>query len=474
MIGLVSLIQPVAPLFVMTLATGSALAAIAMRRSFLITVLICLVGLIGALLALPWMAHSAAVAPMFADGALSVGFAGVILLTSILILVIAASYWRDATAEPREEYPLLLLVGTIGAVTVALGINFIPLFIGLETLTLAMIGMIAYPRWRPEALEAALKYLVLSGMSSALLLLGLGLVDLATGHLSLAAVQHASGTAMLLLPALGLIIVGAGFKLSVVPFHIWVPDVYAGAPAPSAAFLATIPKIAVIAVVARLLFADATIPPTLGLAMTIAGVASMLVGNLLALLQQNLKRILGYSSIAQLGYVLVALLAAGALGRSALLFFVAMYSVTVIGAFGVLSALSVAESDRDQDRVGDIRGLFWRRPLIAGILTLALLSLAGIPPALGFMAKMYVMAAGVHSHLRVLIATMVVSSVIGLFYYLRVIIAMTQAPDSADAHAEGRLSLPGNAAIGLIGAVILGFGIMPQPLLSLLKAVFHS
>ena len=214
MIGLVSLIQPVAPLFLMTLATGSALAAIAMRRSFLITVLICLVGLIGALLALPWMAHSAAVAPMFADGALSVGFAGVILLTSILILVIAASYWRDATAEPREEYPLLLLVGTMGAVTVALGINFIPLFIGLETLTLAMIGMIAYPRWRPEALEAALKYLVLSGMSSALLLLGLGLVDLATGHLSLAAVQHASGTAMLLLPALGLIIVGAGFKLS--------------------------------------------------------------------------------------------------------------------------------------------------------------------------------------------------------------------------------------------------------------------
>jgi NADH-quinone oxidoreductase subunit N len=474
MSGVISLIQPIAPLFVMTLAVAMALAAIAIRRSLGFTLLVSFAGLIGALLALPWMADSGIAAPMFADDALSVGFAGIILLTSLLILVVAASYWLGVAAEPTEEYPLLLVVATIGAVTVALGINFIPLFIGLETLTLAMIGMIAYPRWRPEALEAALKYLVLSGMSSALLLLGLGLVDLATGHLSFAAIQNASGAEMLLLPALALIVVGAGFKLSVVPFHIWVPDVYAGASAPSAAFLATVPKIAVIAVVSRLLFAGATAPPTLALAMTIAGVASMLVGNLLALLQQNLKRILGYSSIAQLGYVLVALLAAGALGRSALLFFVAMYSVTVIGAFGVLSALSVAESDRDMDRIDDIRGLFWRHPLIAGILTLALLSLAGIPPALGFMAKMYVMAAGVHSHLRILIATMVVSSVIGLFYYLRVIIAMTQTSDSAEALTERRLTLPVNAAIGLIGAAILGFGIMPQPLLSLLKAVFHN
>ncbi|MCW8306630.1 NADH-quinone oxidoreductase subunit N [Acidiphilium sp. PA] len=468
--------QAAAPLVVLGLTVTAMLTALAIRRSFATTTIIAATGLFLAAAGIPWaLAARASPSPsLFNLTPDALGFAGLILLAGLATLTFATLYLTRDLALPREEYPLLLVLATLGAVTMATSAGFITLFLGLETMTIAMIGMIAYPRDRPEAEEAALKYLVLSGMSSALVLFGIGLAALATGHLTYAPLL-AAGPNPIVLTALALIGAGAGFKLSVVPFHLWVPDIYAGAPAPSAAYVAVIPKIAVIAVILHLLaMPGSAVSPLLASAVAVVAILSMLVGNLLALMQENLKRVLGYSSIAHLGYLLVALLAAGSIGRAGVIFYLVTYTITVIGAFGVIGVLSRAGSARDADRIDDLHGLFWHRPLLATVMTLILLSLAGIPPAIGFMAKLYIMAAGVSADLRVLTATLVLSSVIGLFYYLRIIMVMALKPADRTEPATGTLAIPlgGWLTMASLGALILGFGIAPQSLMSLLHAVF--
>jgi NADH-quinone oxidoreductase subunit N len=250
-----------------------------------------------------------------------------------------------------------------------------------------------------------------------------------------------------------------------------VPDVYAGAPAPGGAFLAVIPKIAVLAVLVRIGgLPGATLPAAAVQTVTAVAMLSMLAGNLLALQQQNIKRILGYSSIAHLGYLLVAILAAGALGRVAVVFYIVTYALTMVAAFGVIAMLSNAAAARDADTIADLRGLFWTRPLPAAVMTLALLSLAGIPPAIGFIAKMYIFAAGVHTDLWLLVGTMIASSVIGLFYYLSIIIAMTQKPLSDV--VQLRLPAGGRLVLGVVSLAVFGFGVAPQPLITLVKVMF--
>jgi NADH-quinone oxidoreductase subunit N len=462
--------MPAAPLIILATAVAVLLAVIASRRSHFAATGTAGFGLLAALASLPWAMHAAAPAlpGLFTFDPVSLGFIGLILAASAMILVIGYAYWQKANL-PREEFPLLLLIATLGAAALAASASFITLFLGLETMTLAMIGMIAYPRDRPQAEEAALKYLVLSGMSSAFILFGIGLIELATGSLGLADALAAPASPIML-AGLAMIGVGAGFKLSVVPFHFWVPDIYAGAPAPAGAYVAVIAKIAVMAVLIRVQAAGVTLPEGVVTAITAAAILSMLIGNLLALLQQNFKRILGYSSIAHLGYLLVAWLAAGAVARVAVVFYLVTYAITMIGAFGVIAALSSGAAGRDADQLADLRGMFWTRPALAAVLTFLLLSLAGIPPAIGFIAKMYIFAAGIHTELWLLIGTMVASSVIGLFYYLNVIIVMAQRPGE-QAPLAAATAWSSRAAMATLGALVLGFGVAPQPLIALLKAI---
>jgi len=459
-----------APLLILGATVALLLAVIAARRGVLLSALVTGAGFLAALGAIPAAAHAPQIWPSLFDfGGGAFGFLALIITTAALLLIIAAEYWRRAACQPPEEFFLLLLIATLGAGVLAASDNFLSMFLGLETLTLAMIGLIAYARARPDSAEAGLKYLILSAMSSAFLLFGIGLLELATGSLNFAAVIAAPMN-----PAteagLAMLAIAAGFKLSVVPFHIWVPDVYAGAPAPAGAYLAVIPKIAVLAVLLRLgALPHAVLPAAAVQTITVIAMLSMLAGNLLALQQQNLKRILGYSSIAHLGYLLVAILAAGALGRVAVVFYIVTYALTMVAAFGVIATLSNADAARDADTITDLRGLFWTRPPAAAVMTLALLSLAGIPPAIGFIAKMYIFAAGVHTDLWLLVATMIVSSVIGLFYYLSIIIAMTQKPL---AEAPARLPAGGKLVLSLVSLAVFGFGIAPQPLITLVKVMF--
>ena len=467
------MLQGIAPIIVLAVGIGLLLAVIAWKRSYGLATLTAGSVLLAALLSIPYAARAPATASgLFVADHAALGFIALILVSTLLILIIATPYWCENTPVPREEFPLLVLIATVGATALAAAGSFITLFLGLETMTLAMIGLIAYPRFRPDAEEAALKYLILSAMSSAFVLFGIGLIDLVTGRLEFSqllawappdAESHAA-----LLAGLALLGIGAGFKLSVVPFHVWVPDIYGGTPAPSGAYVAVVAKIAVLAVLIRLIDeAGGTIPADFGRLITVAAILSMLAGNLLALLQENIKRVLGYSSIAHLGYLLVAILAAGSIGHMAVAFYLVTYALTMIAAFGTISALSSGASPRDTDTIASLRGLFWTQPALAAVLTLSLLSLAGIPPAIGFIAKMYIFAAGIHTALWNLTAVMVASSVIGLFYYLNIILVMSMRPGEISA---GRL--PGRLAITALSMPILAFGIAPQPLVALLRAVF--
>jgi NADH-quinone oxidoreductase subunit N len=469
------MLQAAAPLVILAIAISALLGVIALKRSHLLAAGTTGAGLLAALASIPYAARANAPLGLFNCNLAALGFIALILLSALLILVIASAYWRADIPVPREEFPLLLLIATLGACALAAAANFITLFLGLETMTLAMIGMIAYPRFRPGAEEAALKYLILSGMSSAFLLFGIGLIELGSGSLDfsqiLASTPTDEASHALLLAGLALLAIGTGFKLSVVPFHIWVPDIYGGAPAPSGAYLAVIAKLAVLGLLIRIIDqAGGAVPEKMSMLITIIAILSMLAGNLLALLQGNIKRILGYSSIAHLGYLLVAILAAGSIGQAAVLFYLVTYAITMIAAFGVIAALSNAAAPQDQDSITALRGLFWTRPALAATLTLALLSLAGIPPAIGFIAKMYIFAAGIHNALWNLTGVMVASSVIGLFYYLNIILIMSMRP-GAETPAPA-IPITSRIAMAAISLPMLLFGIAPQPLIALLRAVF--
>lgn len=269
---------------------------------------------------------------------------------------------------------------------------------------------------------------------------------------------------------LGMMVVGLAFKLSLVPFHLWTPDVYEGAPAPVAAFLATASKVAVFAVLVRLFqISPAASSGVLHDVVAVIAVASILVGNLLALTQTNLKRLLGYSSIAHFGYLMIALVASKGMAVEAIGVYLATYVLTSLGSFGVITMMSSPYSGRDADAMFEYRGLFWRRPYLTAVMTLMMLSLAGIPLTAGFIGKFYIIATGVESQLWWLIGALVIGSAIGVFYYLRVMVTMYLVDNKLPRHDAAINWAQRTGGVMLLAVAILTFvlGVYPQPLLDL-------
>jgi len=398
-------------------------------------------------------------------------FGGLILVASIGVATLAYGYLRRA--HRPEEFYLLLLAASLGGLVLASSNHFASLFLGLELLSVSLFGLIAYPiaHWRP--LEAGIKYLILSGTASALLLFGMALIYAELGtlqfeHISIAASTEPSHSKVVI-AGMVLILGGIAFKLSVVPFHMWVGDVYEGAPAPVGAYLATVSKGAVFVMLLRFLpEAGLYGKPALLWILTLMAVASMLIGNLLALLQTHLKRLLGYSSVAHLGYLLVILVAGGPLATEAAAFYLTAYFVTLLGAFGVITLLS--DEQGDNDALAEYRGLFWRRPWVAGVLSITMLSLAGIPVTMGFVAKFYAVAAGIERAQWLLVATLIVASAIGLYYYLRILIALFSARGRTTIVATPSYSWSGALVVVAAGLLLLVIGAYPVPLINL----FHG
>lgn len=407
-------------------------------------------------------------------------YLGLILAAGLAVAALSAGYLTRRGMR-QGEFHVLLLLAILGSAVLVTSSHFASFFLGLELLSVSLYALIAYPRPDRRPLEAGLKYLVLAGASSAFLLFGMALIYAETGTMEFARIGSVLSPGKLAtaytLTGLGLMLTGIGFKLAVVPFHMWTPDVYEGAPAPVTAFVATASKGAVFALLLRYFTqANAYGYGSLTLALGVIAVASMLAGNLLALMQDNVKRILAYSSIAHLGYLLVAFLAAGPMAAEAVTFYLVAYFVTMMGAFGVVTVLST--EDRDVDAMEDYRSLFWRRPGLTCTFTAMLLSLAGIPLTAGFVGKFFLLSAGVGSALWVLVFVLVVGSAIGLFYYLRIVVAMFSQPAGEGVEAILPSVLVLTPASGLVLAVLtlllLWLGIYPAPLIRMIQSAVGS
>src|SRR5580693_8246280 len=358
-------------------------------------------------------------------------YTGLILASAAVVAVLSYQYFEEHEGQ-REELYLLLLLATLGCAVLVASSHFASFLLGLELLSVSLYGMVAYLTDRRAALEAGIKYLILASASAAFLLFGMALIYADTGTMEFSRLRDLplSEPGITLLAGIALTITGIGFKLGVVPFHLWTPDVYQGGPPPVTAFVATTSKSAMVALLLRYVYLSGALRyHAVFLVFAIIAVLSMCAGNLLALRQTNVKRILAYSSIAHFGYILVAFLAGSTMAIEAVAFYLVAYTVTMIAAFGIVTALSRSGHDaRDVEDLEDYRGLFWRRPAIAGVFTVALLSLAGIPATMGFVGKFYVLAAGANARAWPLIVILVVTSVAGLFYYLRILVALYADP----------------------------------------------
>ncbi len=376
------------------------------------------------------------------------------------ILTAMASLGRLREREDeRGEYFFLLILSCLGASVLAAAESFAAFFLGLELLSVTLFPLIAYRRERQEAASAGIMYMILAGVSSAFLLLGMALIYAELGTMSLVEItlRAASGQGgFLVLSGLGLMIVGVGFKLAVVPFHFWTPDIYGGASSPVAGFIATVSKGAMAVLLVRFLgpVGVGALGPFIWLFPVISAL-TMFAGNLLALRENNVKRILAYSSIAHLGYLLIAFVAGGGEAVTATAFFLAAYYASTLGAFAAVEAASSGE--READEVDDYRGLSRRAPWLAGSLTISFLSLAGLPLTAGFMGKFVLFAAGGTALQWTLMVLLALNSTISLFYYLKVVSAMYRAQGEAPEGASGAGAAGSEAsAAGAVGGAASG------------------
>ncbi|HJT75272.1 MAG TPA: NADH-quinone oxidoreductase subunit N [Chitinophaga sp.] len=373
------------------------------------------------------------VPPLFIVDGQAALFTGLIIFCVLVIGLFSYIYFEEREENPKEYY-ILLFLATLGAAILTISQHFISLFIGLELLSVSLYALIAYLRNRNNAVEAGMKYLVLAALSSAFLLFGMALIYMEAGSMKFSGIAEKLpqvSSSPLFLMGLGTIVVAIGFKLALVPFHLWAADVYQGSPTPVTAFIATISKIGTFAVLLR--FAQ-TIHlqqyPLIIAIFSVIAISSMIVGNILALRQQNLKRLLAYSSIAHFGYLLVAFLPGNEAGTEAAAFYLIAYAITLLSAFGVITLLSSRE--HEAEALDMYTGLIWRRPVVATILAISLFSLAGIPLTAGFLAKFFVLSAGVQQAVWLPLAVLILTSVIGLYYYLRVINTLFGASGTTD------------------------------------------
>ena len=460
------------PLIALSVAAVTVMLAAAFCRSHRLAVALTLAGLTAAGVAVvcAWPLTPRQVTPLLLIDRPALFYTGLMLAAALFVTLLSHGYLERQPLAQREEYYVLLLTATLGAGVLAASTHFASFFLGLELLSVSLFILVAYARTQPLGIEAGIKYLVLAGTSSAFLLLGMALIYAALGTLDFArlAAAAAGGDApgLLILAGVSLTLVGIGFKLSLVPFHLWAPDVYQGAPVPVTALVATVSKGAVFALLLRYV-GHLPVPQHAALftIFTVLAIASMFIGNWLALLQPNIKRLLAYSSIAHMGYLLVALLAGGRWAPAAVAVYLTAYFVTTLGAFGVVTVLS--SRGRDADAPEDYWGLAWRCPWLAGIFTLMLLSLAGIPLTAGFIGKFFVLAAGMNAQLWVLAIALVLNSAIGLFYYLRLIVLLFRQPAAAPA-ATPLLPRLAAAALGALTLALLWLGVYPAPLLQLI------
>jgi NADH-quinone oxidoreductase subunit N len=398
-------------------------------------------------------------------------FVSVVVLCACALVLLMAGGWSERAGTQKGEFYSLILMSTTGMLIMAKGTDLMTIFLGLETLSIPIYVLVGFQRNRMTAIEGSLKYFLLGAFGAAFMLYGMALIYAATGTTKISVLVYMSvggglAGSSLFLAGMGLLLVGFAFKVSLAPFHMWTPDAYEGAPTLVTAFMSAAVKAAAFAALIRvglLLFPG--IAAAIGPVLWVLAVLTMTVGNFSALVQDNVKRILAYSSIAHAGYILVGLVAGDVLGGQASLFYLLVYTFMNIGAFGVL--MLIAQKEDDGYDIRNLRGIGFKYPVLGALLTLFLVSLAGIPPTGGFIGKFYLFSAAVKNGYIWLAILGVLNSAASIYYYLRIVVYMYfMAP-------EGEVVTPHTPPMGYAlalcacAAVVLVLGMIPSSVLSM-------
>lgn len=420
------------------------------------------------------------VALRWADATPAEGFSGMIVLDRFALFamgvlclagalgVLSAWSYLVTVREDHGEYYVLLLAAVFGGMVMVGAADLIMIFLGLEILSISLYVLCGFLRLRDESGESALKYFLLGAFATGFLLYGVALLFGATGSTHLADIA-AGEKSTLMLAGMALLLVGFGFKIAAFPFHVWTPDVYQGAPSPVSGFMAAAVKAAAFAALLRVLVvAFEPLRVEWAFVLYYLAIATMVFGNVAALVQRHLKRLLAYSSIAHAGYLLVgvvAMIRQEQAGASAVLFYLLAYTLMTVGAFAIVAHLSSFEADADA--LDGYRGLARRHPWLAAGLTIFLISLAGIPPLIGFVGKFALFSAAVKANLIDLVIIGVLTSALSVYYYIRVVylMYMTEAEEGAPTASAAALDWPGRVALVVTGVLTLLLGIAPGRLL---------
>jgi NADH-quinone oxidoreductase subunit N len=438
------------------------------RRGWLAAVTV--VGLLGALAAsLPlWGQNRAAFGDTVVADSLAAFFNVLLIVISILTALISPRFLRALDLDFGEYY-ILLLGATAGMMLLAAATSLMTIFLGIELLSICLYVLSGFARTALRSQEAALKYLLLGGFATGFLLYGMALIYGATGSTTLRGIAAftvagssvASGN-VLLLVGIALLSVGLAFKVSAAPFHMWTPDVYEGAPTVVTTFMSVATKAAAFAAIGRIFIATfPSISSRWYFPLALIAIFSLFIGNLVAITQDNIKRMLAYSGIAHAGYILLGVLPGTTQGFTATLFYIAAYAVMNFGAFAVVTAIGAGGEQTAE--LSYWRGLFYRRPFLATVMTIFMLSLAGIPPTVGFFAKLFVFQALVTAQIWAPLIVAVIMTIVSFYYYLRVIVVMLAQPDGAV--AEKRLGFSTGTVLGAAAVATIFFGLFPTMVL---------
>jgi NADH-quinone oxidoreductase subunit N len=403
-------------------------------------------------------------------------FKFIFLAGSFLVVLVSMNYLKREEIL-HGEYFSLILFSTLGMMLLASGFDLVVIFLGLEIMSVSLYVLAGFKRGDLNSNEASLKYFLMGAFATGFLLYGMVMLYGSVGSTSLEQIITSialgeAGPNLLVWAGAGLLLVGFGFKIASVPFHMWVPDVYQGAPTPVTAFISAGPKAAGFAALLRVfLFSFVTIRADWTTIVWIMAALTMTVGNIIAIAQSDIKRLLAYSSIAHAGYILVALVAGGETGISSALFYLLAYTFMNIGAFTVVIALG--RKGEENTGLDDYSGLGSRSPLLAILMTVFMFSLAGFPPTAGFMGKFYVFSAAVKSGFVGLVIIGVLNSLISVYYYLRVVVIMFMHPPQPEAQ---KVPVAFGAGLVLLISVwgVLYLGILPDSLLKVAQASVSS
>jgi NADH-quinone oxidoreductase subunit N len=453
------------PVLIISVGILAVMIQASWKRSHFIAQGICLITLFLALAALIYQYPTdvKTITILFEYEPIGGFFSLLLLMVGISVALLQGPYMGANSKEVAEEFYLLLLLSCLGAMLLVMSRHVGSVILSIELMSLSMLAILAYNRERKIALEGAMKFLLLSGATTSVLLMGFALLYASSGQMMLVDMLQ-SPMGLMAKSGFVLVLAGLAFKLSLVPLHFWTPDVYQGAPVNSTLLLTTLSKAAVFALFIKLILqVPADFEADLIRMLSFMAIASMLLGNWLALQQQSLKRLMAYSAIAHMGYVLVAAVIAMGIDHSLVLegvsYYLLAYLVASILIFSVLTLLSRLDDQQDLDELPQLQGLFWQHPWFASIMTVAFLSLAGMPITIGFIGKFYLLTLAIKLSAWWLVTSMLIGSAVGLYYYLRVIFTLFAPVKDGIPQVSGAYLT--KIWIGLITASLIMLGILP-------------